>query len=143
MTRTVDPAQEILDKAYANLLAKVPRYNSHLQVDPTNMYPFKKRTRHQLKNGDPCPYESAPTEFNECYADAWDHPYWNTVCKYRMMPPTTFDPEKDELVDKIDNKKDRNQERELKMMERYKNLLTFQEEFEADRDSVKASARWE
>ena len=62
------------------------------------MYPFKERTRHQLENGDPCPYETAPTEFNDCYSDAWDHPYWNTVCKYRMMPPSNFDPAKDEFT---------------------------------------------
>ena len=48
-----------------------------------------------LKNGDPCPYDTAPTEFNDCYKDAWDSQYWNTVCKYKTMPPSTFDPAKD------------------------------------------------
>ena len=41
LTRTLEPSEEILSKAYEALLAKVPRYNSSRKVDPDNWYPFK------------------------------------------------------------------------------------------------------
>ena len=95
LTRTPDPSQEILTKAWNGLLAKVPRYKSQ-HWDPDNMYPFKKRTAHVLENGDPCPYDTAPREFFDCYSDREENAYWDTICKYRMMPPSKFDPAKDD-----------------------------------------------